>query len=71
MALPTTVMTAASTPIFSGTADWGFGASDVWSNVMLIVGSVSAFLVLGICIKFAPKVFTVIFKALGIGGGKS
>ncbi|MEK4466427.1 hypothetical protein ACFWMP_31290 [Paenibacillus sp. NPDC058367] len=66
-----TMAAAASTPIFSGTADWGFGASDVWTNVMLIVGSVSAFLILGICIKFAPKVFTVIFKALGIGGGKS
>lgn len=59
---------AAATPLFSGTQDWGFGASDIWSGALLIVGSMSAFLVLRICVKFAPAVFTLIFKALGMGG---
>ena len=64
------MLPAAATPLFSGTQDWGFGASDIWSSSLLIVGSLSAFLVLRICIKFAPRVFTLLFRALGIGGGK-
>lgn len=57
--------------LFSGTQDWGFGASDIWSSALLVVGSVSGFLVLRIVIKFAPTIFTLLFKALGIGGGKA
>lgn len=63
-------LAAAATPIFDGTANWGFGASDVWTNVMAIVGSVSGFLILGICVAFAPRVFTIIRKAVNGGGGK-
>ncbi|MMZ55613.1 hypothetical protein D1872_174720 [compost metagenome] len=64
------MVAAAATPIFDGTANWGFTGSDIWTNVMLIVASLSTFVILGICIKFAPRVFGVIRSAL-FGSGRS
>lgn len=56
--------------IFTGT-DWGFGASDIWTQGMGIVASVSGFLVLGIVIAFAPRIFGLLRKAIiGNGGSK-
>jgi len=50
--------------VFDGvTTSWGFTASDVWSNVMSVVGSVAPFLLLGIAVIFAPKAFSLIRKA--------
>lgn len=48
--------------MFSNT-DWGFGAAEIWSNVLLIVGSLSGFLLLGICIYLAPSVMFIIRQA--------
>lgn len=61
---------AAVDPIFTGTADWGFGGSDIWSNAMMIVASLATFVILGIVVKFAPKVIAVIWSAL-FGGSKA
>lgn len=61
---------AAVTPIFDGATDWGFGASDIWSNSMAITASVSGFIILGIVVAFAPRVFGLIRKAITGGGGK-
>lgn len=60
---------AAGNNVISGNTDWGFTSADIWSNGMAIVGSVAGFLILGIVIKFAPRIFTVIRSAI-IGGGK-
>lgn len=60
---------AVTSPLGDGTVDWGFGSSDVWQTSMMIVGSVSGFLLLGIVVKFAPKIFGVIRSAV-VGGGK-
>jgi hypothetical protein len=48
--------------MFSNT-NWGFGAAEIWSNVLLIVGSLSGFLLLGICIYMAPSVMFIIRQA--------
>ncbi|MEK4493998.1 hypothetical protein NYE44_30565 [Paenibacillus sp. FSL L8-0493] len=50
--------------IIDGVVKFGFSGSDIWSNVLLIVGSVSGFLLVGICIRFAPIVFDLIRHAL-------
>lgn len=67
--MPNTVA-AAATPIFDGTANWGFTGADIWSNGMLIVGSLATFVLLGIVVKFAPRIIKVIWSAL-FGGGKA
>lgn len=61
--------TAAIDPIITGTPDWGFTGGDIWGQAMLIVASLATFVVLGIVIKFAPRVFSVIWAAL-FGGNK-
>lgn len=43
---------------------WGFDGKDVWQNVVMLVGSLSIFLLLGIVIKFAPRIFTMIRNAI-------
>lgn len=56
--------------IFDGvTTSWGFEAGDVWSSVMSVVTSLAPFLLLGIAVAFAPKVFGLIRKATGGGNG--
>lgn len=68
------MFTAAATPlgnIFSGiTTDWGFGISDLWSSSMGIVGSLAPFILLGLSIVMAPKIFRLIRSASAGGGGK-
>lgn len=51
------------------TVDWGFDAADIFSNGMFLVGSVAAFVLLGIAIKFVPTLISIIRSAVG-GGGK-
>lgn len=47
------------------TIDWGFDAADIFSNGMFLVGSVAAFVLLGIAIKFVPKLIGIIRSAVG------
>lgn len=58
--------------IFAGVTsiDWGFSASDLWTNGMFIVKSLATFIVLGIVIRFAPRIIGLVRGAATGGGGK-
>lgn len=49
--------------------DWGFTSSDVWTNSMTITASLAGFILLGIAVVFAPKIFGLIRGAI-VGGGR-
>lgn len=49
------------------TVDWGFDAADIFTNGMFLVGSVAAFVLLGIAIKFVPTLIGVIRSAVSPG----
>lgn len=51
------------------TIDWGFDASDIFTNSMFLVSSLAAFILLGLAVIFAPKLFSLIRAAAT--GGKS
>lgn len=53
--------------LFTGitAVDWGFNAGDIFSNGMFLVGSVAAFVLLGIAIKFVPTLIGIIRSAVG------
>lgn len=54
--------------IFAGvTTDWGFDISDIWSSAMGIFSTLAIFIVFGIVIAFAPRLFTLVRKAI-LGG---
>ncbi|WP_336791161.1 hypothetical protein [Paenibacillus sp. MMO-177] len=57
--------------IFSGvTMDWGFSVSDIWSSSMGIFASLAGFIVLGMVVTFAPRLFGLVRKAVVGGGGR-
>lgn len=47
-----------------GNVDWSFGTGDIWSTSMIVVGSLSGFLILGLAVKFAPDLFVLIRDAI-------
>lgn len=49
------------------TVDWGFDAADIFTNGMFLVGSVAAFVLLGIAIKYVPTLIGVINSAVRPG----
>lgn len=49
------------------TVDWGFDASDIFTNGMFLVGSVAAFVLLGIAIKYVPTLIGIINAAVRPG----
>ena len=63
-----TTMYATTQNVISGT-DWGLTGGDIWTQGMAIVGSLAGFVLLGITVRFAPKIFSVI-RAAVFGGGK-
>ncbi|HAS7789732.1 hypothetical protein [Paenibacillus lactis] len=52
--------------IFQGITniDWGFNAADIFSNGMFLVGSVAAFVLLGLAIAYVPKLIGIIRTAV-------
>lgn len=51
--------------LFTGvTIAWGFTPADIFTNGMTLVGSVAAFVVLGIAIAYVPKLISVIKGAV-------
>jgi len=40
--------------------DWGFTAADIFSNAIFIVGSLAAFVLLGLAINYAPAIIDTI-----------
>jgi hypothetical protein len=52
------------TGIISGVTDWGFGAGDIWSTVMTVVVALAGFLILGICVEFAPSIMRLVYVAI-------
>lgn len=55
----------AGTNIFSGiTVDWGFTAGDIFTNGMGLVATLSAFVLLGIAIKYVPVLIKVVKDAV-------
>ena len=47
--------------LFNGlTFDWGFQAVDIFTNGMIIVGSLAAFILLGLAIRFVPELIYII-----------
>jgi hypothetical protein len=50
--------------IFSGvTWDWGFTATDILTNAMVLFGGLSLFILLGLSFYFAPKIIQLIKTA--------
>lgn len=47
-----------------GNVDWGFGATDIWSNSMTVVGSLATFVVLGVVVAFTPTIIKLIRKTI-------
>ncbi|MMZ56016.1 Exoglucanase B precursor [compost metagenome] len=43
---------------------WGIGGSDIWKNIVLLVGSLAGFLILGIVIKLVPRVVRLIYHSI-------
>lgn len=56
--------------IFAGITniDWGFNAADIFSNGMFLVGSVAAFVLLGLAIAYVPKLIGIIRTAVASRG---
>lgn len=42
----------------------GFSPNDIWTNTMLIVSSMAGFLLLGIVIRFAPRIFRLVKESI-------
>lgn len=58
--------------IFNGIKiDWGFSAADIWSNSMFIVASLGTFILLGIAVKFAPRIIGLVKNVVGGNGKKA
>lgn len=58
--------------LFTGvtSVDWGFNASDIFTNGMFLVSSVAAFVLLGIAIRYVPTLIGVIRSAVSPGSKK-
>lgn len=52
--------------IFNGGTNWGFTASDIWTNGMMIVGSLAVFILLGLAVKFVPHIIWLIRNGIGV-----
>lgn len=53
--------------LFTGVTnvDWGFTASDIFTNGVALFSFLAAFVLLGIAIKFAPKLVEMVKGAIG------
>lgn len=52
--------------LFTGTTvDWGFTATDIFTNGMALVKSVGPYVLLGIAVLFVPKLISIIRNATG------
>lgn len=47
------------------TVDWGFDASDIFTNGVALFGFLAGFVLLGLAIKFAPKLVEMVKGAVG------
>lgn len=59
--------------LFAGVTniDWGFSAADIFQNAMFLVGSVAAFVLLGIAIRYVPTLIGVIRSAVSPGSRRN
>lgn len=55
-------------PVIGNPDGWGLTGSDIWKNIVLLVASLGLFILLGICIRLAPKVFRVLRQAINWRG---
>ena len=46
---------------------FGFTGSDVFSNAVLIVGSLATFIILGLAVQFTPRLISIIKGVFGRG----
>lgn len=54
--------------LFNGiTINWGFTAGDIFSNGMVLVGSLAIFVLLGIAMAYAPQLINLIREAVKPG----
>ena len=47
--------------------NFGFTGSDVFSNAVLIVGSLATFIILGLAVQFTPRIISIIRGVFGRG----
>ena len=47
--------------------NFGFTGSDVFSNSVLIVGSLATFIILGLAVQFTPRIINIIKGVFGRG----
>ncbi|MEK4240377.1 fibronectin type III domain-containing protein [Paenibacillus sp. FSL H7-0714] len=55
-------------PIAGNPDGWGLTGSEIWKNVVLLVASLGIFMLLGICIRLAPKAFRILRQAINWRG---
>ena len=46
---------------------FGFTDADVFSNAVLIVGSLATFIILGLAVQFTPRIISIIKGVFGRG----
>ena len=51
-------------PIVGSPDGWRLTGSDIWTNIVMLVASLGLFVLLGICVRFAPRVFRIIRQAV-------
>jgi len=58
--------------IFDGITDidWGFDAGDIFSNGMFLVGTVAGFVLLGLAIRYVPRLISIIVSAVTASGSR-
>jgi hypothetical protein len=47
---------------------WGLTGNEIWTNVVLFVASLGVFILLGICVRLAPRVFRILRQAINWRG---